>query len=28
MWGEYFFCEALENALRFSPITDRKAVVS
>ena len=19
MWGEYFFCEALENALRFSP---------
>jgi unsaturated chondroitin disaccharide hydrolase len=28
MWGEYFFCEALENALRFSPITDRKPVVS
>ena len=28
MWGEYFFCEALENARRFSPITDRKPVVS
>jgi unsaturated chondroitin disaccharide hydrolase len=28
MWGEYFFCEALENALRFSPINDRKVVVS
>ena len=20
MWGEYFFCEALENALRHSPV--------
>ena len=28
MWGEYFFCEALENALRFSPTNDRKPVVN
>ena len=27
MWGEYFFCEALENALRFSPTNDRKPVI-
>jgi unsaturated chondroitin disaccharide hydrolase len=24
MWGEYFFCEALENALRHSPANDRR----
>jgi unsaturated chondroitin disaccharide hydrolase len=24
MWGEYFFCEALENALRFSFANDKK----
>jgi unsaturated chondroitin disaccharide hydrolase len=25
MWGEYFFCEALENALRHAPGNDKKA---
>jgi unsaturated chondroitin disaccharide hydrolase len=24
MWGDYFFCEALENALRHSPINEKK----
>ena len=24
MWGEYFFCEALENALKYSPVNDKK----
>jgi unsaturated chondroitin disaccharide hydrolase len=25
MWGEYFFCEALDNALRHAPGNDKKA---
>lgn len=24
MWGDYFFCEALENALRHSPVNEKK----
>ncbi|HNY39414.1 MAG TPA: glycoside hydrolase family 88 protein [Bryobacteraceae bacterium] len=24
MWGDYFFCEALENALRHSPINEKR----
>jgi hypothetical protein len=25
MWGEYFFCEALENALRQNPANAKKS---
>jgi unsaturated chondroitin disaccharide hydrolase len=24
MWGDYFFCEALENALRHSPVNEKR----